>query len=85
MKKLVIVFLVMILAGCKRQPAEYVAGFHGLDTLLTNDIEDTNLDSVFYVAVGKQDTFWYAKDKNDSIYLWAIVKGEGVHLIRDIE
>ena len=52
---------------------------------MTNDIEDTNLDSVFYVAVGKQDTFWYAKDKNDSIYLWAIVKGEGVHLIRDIE
>lgn len=41
-------------------------------------------DSVFYIAVGIQDTFWYAIDKNDSVYLWAIQKGEGIHMIRDI-
>ena len=84
MRKLVIAFLVLMVVGCGKHPTYIIPEFQELDSF-TIEVQDSISDSIFYIAVGKQDTFWYAKDKNDSIYLWAIVKGEGIHLIRDIE
>lgn len=45
---------------------------------------DTNVKACFYIAVPPKDTFHYAIQQNDSIFLWAIVSGEGVHLVRDL-
>lgn len=45
---------------------------------------DPDIKDIFYKAVGKQDTFYYAIQNNGSIFLWAIVRGKGVKLLRDL-
>lgn len=43
-----------------------------------------NIKALFYIVGERRDTFYYAVQQNDSIFLWAIVKGKYVRLIRDL-
>lgn len=43
-----------------------------------------NIKKLFYVVDEKKDTFHYAIKQNDSIFLWAIVRGEKIRLIKDL-
>jgi len=59
----------------------------GLDSkcvFLPYDRDIPNIKALFYIAVAPQDTFHYAVQDNDSIFLWAIVSGNGTHLVRDL-
>ena len=89
MKNLLIVLIVLMAVICCPQPVK--------DTPVTGALSDSSYVSfssdstepdikvkkTFYKAVGK-DTFHYAVTEDDSVILWAIVRGEGVHLIRDL-
>ncbi len=47
--------------------------------------EIPGIKALFYIPVGKKDTFHYAIQENDSIFLWAIVKGKKIRLVRDLK
>ena len=52
---------------------------------IKQDKKIPGIKALFYVPVGKRDTFHYAIQDNDSIFLWAIIKGKKVRLIRDLK
>ena len=94
MKKLVLFGMLGLLCfvGCRKTTSssngyEYLRDSLGLDSTCVfvpyeNDIP--GIKALFYIAEGEQDTFHYAVQDNDSIFLWAIVKGKGVHMVRDL-
>lgn len=83
------------MAGCGKKPSiapiqkDYYDSLRvklGLDStavFIENKYRDPNVKAVFYIPVGEQDTFYYAVQKNDSVFLFALVRGKGVRIIRE--
>lgn len=46
--------------------------------------DEPGIKALFYIAEGKQDTFHYAVTEEDSVFLWAVVSGKYVHLVREL-
>ena len=88
MRKLLIFLIALLLVLCCDKPTKRVSvtdtslDFSYISSYDTTE-QDLRIKKTFYKAVGT-DTFHYAVTEDDSVFLWAIVRGEGVHLIRDL-
>jgi len=94
MRKLVSLFImIMAMAICEMPYAQNVCGKKKILKKTSKEkhrcifIEykekKPGIKALFYIPVGKKDTFHYAVQDNDSIFLWAIVRGNKVRLIKD--
>lgn len=58
----------------------------GLDStavFIENKYRDPNVKAIFYIPVGEEDTFYYAVQNNDSVFLFGLVRGKGIRIIRE--
>ena len=94
MKKIILYTILATITGCSKQQVKhnYRYDFEALRNKLGLDssyvpVEYKNdysgIKALFFIAEG-QDTFHYAIQENDSIFLWAIVKKDKVKIIRDL-
>lgn len=96
---IILVSLFIICSCASNDKREYIIDTKKQDSLCFEKIKDslglsfkcigvpytgTKAKAVFYIVDEKKDTFYYAIDKKDSVYLWAIKKGTGIHLVRDL-
>lgn len=60
----------------------------GLDSTCIFTEYNSNIPGIkalFYIVDEKKDTFQYAVTDKDSIFLWAIVYTDGIHMIKELE
>lgn len=92
MKTLLCVLMLIFSIGCSKKAVtepNLDSLQEPLDTASTrvyirDDIKIPGIKERFYIVNEKRDTFHYAVTDNDSIFLWAIVRDDGIHMIRDL-
>lgn len=92
MKTLLCVLLLIVSMGCSKKAVtepNLDCLKEQLDTASTyvyvkDSIKIPGIKARFYIVDEKRDTFHYAVTDNDSIFLWAIVRDDGIHMIRDL-